>query len=217
VNHVRNSSRNSVQDLYDEFGNLKSTATPTSDPTTNTTKWSINDELKTGGLAALFASLSGGLGVSYMALSPSRIAFDSGATSNLASVTSLIISVVTLVVGSSMVSFLPPFYVGGLLFYAGIGYLLDGVLDGIQFYTKPEYLVIWIIAITSIFFGSFAAIGIGIVLASLLFIARYSHSPFVRLIKQIKPNSDSPMAAKVVHQHNEDIGTYNCQFKHFFC
>lgn len=105
-------------------------------------KWSVAGELKTGGLAAMLASLTGGLGVTYFALSPSRIANDCGATSNVASITALAVCAVTMLAGSQIVAYMPPFYVGGLLFYAGIGYILDGVADGLRHGVQDEEAMI---------------------------------------------------------------------------
>jgi MFS superfamily sulfate permease-like transporter len=186
-------------------------------------KWSVAAELKTGGVAAIFASLTGGLGVIYFALSPTRIANDCGGSSNVASLSALVVTAVTMLAGSQFVSFMPPFYVGGLLFYAGIGYILDGVADGLSYYSKAEYAVIWVIVIASVALGSFAAIGIGIALAILIFVVRYSSSPFVRLVRHAEPaqrggssgggglGSASPSAAwtrsvsEYVHQSSAEI------------
>ncbi len=43
------------------------------------------------------------------------------------------------------------------------------------------------IVIASVALGSFAAIGIGIALAILIFVVRYSSSPFVRMVRHAEP------------------------------
>ncbi len=85
-----------------------------------------------------------------------------------------------------------------------------------SYYSKAEYAVIWVIVIASVALGSFAAIGIGIALAILIFVVRYSSSPFVRMVRHAEPaarggnGAASPSAwtrsvSEYVHQCSAEI------------
>ena len=78
------------------------------------------------------------------------------------------------------------------------------MIEGFTYYTKAEYTVIWAIVTTSVFFGSFASIGIGFALAIVIFLVRYSNSPFVRLIRNPELHGVvgwSHSVSQYVHQH----------------
>jgi len=70
--------------------------------------------------------------------------------------------------------------VGGLLFYAGLAYLIEGLWDCRLLMTHWEYACTVLISGVSVAFGMLEGVGIGIVISSVLFIATYSNQPFVR-------------------------------------
>jgi hypothetical protein len=148
---------------------------PSHDPTVESFKpWTTNHELWVAGLSGMIAAATGGASVAYLALSPTRISYDTGSTTNLASLASLFINIITFFVGSSVVSIFPPFHVGGLTFYAGLGYFLDGVFAERLMLSWLEYAMVWLIVLFSFLFGMIQAVGLGLCLAIMAFIVKYS-------------------------------------------
>ena len=86
----------------------------------------LNQEMKTAGIGSLLAGLAGGAGISYVTLSPTKINHASGGRSQAASIAAMLVNVLVLLLGHEPIFLLPPAFVGGLLFYAGIIYLQEG-------------------------------------------------------------------------------------------
>jgi MFS superfamily sulfate permease-like transporter len=132
-------------------------------------------ELLTAGFAATAAAVSGGAGVTYMCQSPSKINMEAGGRgSQWSAGACLLVNIIVMIVGQSITAFMPSFVVAGLLFYAGMAYAAEGVYDSRSQLDRYEYVVVVSIALLSLLWGLFQAVGIGLGLLALMFLVRYA-------------------------------------------
>ncbi len=145
-----------------------------------------------------------------------------------------------------MVNLMPGFFVGGLLWYAGYGYIVEGIWDPYKTMPRREYVMIWLIVLFSFFFstscnslacafafslmvrasicllsGLMQAVGLGLALACLAFIWRYSSSPFVRSVHHphhLLTGSARQKQSKISHLslRHDDISIMHLQGYLFF-
>jgi MFS superfamily sulfate permease-like transporter len=164
-------------------------------------QWTTSHEMAVAGLSSLCSSLSGGCCITYLSLSPTRVSYDTGSTTNVAVLASLVVNVVTFFVGSTVVSVFPAFHVGGLMFYAGLGYFLDGVMEDRVWLSIGEYGLVWLMPVFAFAWGIMAAVGIGLGLIVLAFVVRYSCNQFIVSPTEIRhgPVSLAPAILEGIH------------------
>ncbi len=133
----------------------------------------LDAELKSNGLANLFAAPFGGL-VGCIALSRSLLNFKAGATSRISGMAAALLCAGVLLAGGPFLAFFPRPVLGGLLLYLGLSLLIEWVYDGWWRLSRFDYaLVIAIIVIIAVF-GFLPGVGVGIVAATILFAFNYS-------------------------------------------
>ncbi|HTX90039.1 MAG TPA: SulP family inorganic anion transporter [Anaerolineales bacterium] len=141
----------------------------------------LNRELLTAG----FANLAGGLGgspVGYQALSLSALSYRLGAKSRLVNLVSALLCGAALFFGASMISYFPRPVLGGMLLFVGLNFLVDWLIDARKLLPTVDYLLVWAILIVIASVGFLEGIGVGILIAAILFVVTYSR---VNAIKNI--------------------------------
>lgn len=141
----------------------------------------LNRELQTAG----WANLAGGLGgspVGYQTLSLSALAHRVGARSRLVSLISGLICGITLFFGGSLISYVPRFVLGGMLFYLGLSFLVDWLVDARRSLPVVDYLLVWVILIIIAVIGFLQGIGAGILIAVVLFVVSYSRVNAIKTV-----------------------------------
>jgi SulP family sulfate permease len=139
----------------------------------------LDAELKSNGLANVFAAPFGGL-VGCIALTRTLLNFRAGATSRVSGMAAALLCAGMLLAGAQFVTYIPRAVLGGLLLYLGLSLLIEWVYDGWWRLSRFDYgLVLAIIVIIAVF-GFLPGVGVGILAATLLFAFNYSRINVVK-------------------------------------
>jgi len=133
----------------------------------------LNRELRAAGLATFVVGLGGGM-VGFHSLSLSRLAISMGARSRWVGVGSALICGAVLFFGVSVVSLVPQFVCGGLLFFLGLTFLWEWIYEARRTLTAVDYAVVLLIVAVVGAVGYPEGVGVGIIAAVVIFIHNYS-------------------------------------------
>ena len=128
-----------------------------------------NREFRATGLANVVAGFGGGTTASMIVPASLRSKLF-GASTRLTGIFAALIIAAALFLGDGMLELVPIPLVGGILFFAGLGMLDEGLLRTRQRLPRMEYGVIVLIAGVTVVFGLFEGVGAGM-LATLVFFA----------------------------------------------
>jgi len=133
----------------------------------------LNKELRAAGLANLAGGFSGGM-VGFQSLSLSSLPLGMGVRSRLVGLFSALACLGLLWVGTGLLSYIPKFILGGILFYNGLSFLAEWIVDAyFRLVREDYYLVVLILTIVAVA-GYLQGIGAGIIIATVLFVLKYS-------------------------------------------
>lgn len=141
----------------------------------------LNRELMAAGGANLLGGVFG-FPVGYQTLGFSALPNRFGAKSRLVGVSTGLFCLLALFVGASVISYFPRFVMGGMLFFLGLSFLAEWLVDSFKLLPRVDYALIWVMLIIIDRVGFLAAIGAGIVISSLLFVVSYGR---VNVIKNV--------------------------------
>ena len=133
----------------------------------------LNRELQAAG----WANLAGGLGgssVGYQALGFSALAHRLEAKSRLVNLISGLLCGVALFFGASLISYFPRPILGGMLFYLGLSFLVEWLIDARKSLPIWDYLLVWVILVVIATVGFLQGVAAGIFIAAILFVISYS-------------------------------------------
>jgi SulP family sulfate permease len=133
----------------------------------------LNRELQSAGAGTLLAGLAGGM-VGFHSLSMSRLALSMGARSRWVGIISAICCGLVFWVGPSVVSFVPLFVCGGLLFFLSAIFLFEWIYEARLKLTGLDYMVVLLILSVVGTVGYPEGVAVGIVAAVVLFVHNYS-------------------------------------------
>lgn len=156
----------------------------------------LNREL----LTASFANLANGLGsspVGFQTLSLSALAHRLGARSRLTNLISALLCGAVLFFGASLISYFPRPVLGGLLLFLGLSFLAEWLVDARRSLPLIDYLLLWIILIIIATIGFLQGVGVGILIAAIIFVITYSRVNAIRNIlngENYHSNVDRPRA-----------------------
>ena len=134
----------------------------------------IDRELRVDGLGNLIAGLFGGM-VGYLMVGRSLLNQKAGANSRLAGLVVAALCLVILFWGAPILAYLPRPVMGGLLLYLGLTLLVEWVYDAWFKVSRLDYALILIILFVVATRGFLVGVGMGIIIACLLFVVSYSH------------------------------------------
>ena len=126
-------------------------------------------EFQTGGLATVVAGLGGGT-VATVVVPASLRSKLLGANTRLTGVVAALVIGTALIFGDGMLEFVPAPFVGGMLIFAGVGMLDQGLVRSHRRLPVYEFGIIVLIFVTIIAFGLLEGLGVGM-LATLVFFA----------------------------------------------
>lgn len=141
----------------------------------------LNRELISAGGANLLGGVFG-FPVGYQTLGFSALPNRFGAKSRLVGVSTGLFCFAALVVGASVISYFPRFVMGGMLFFLGLSFLAEWLIDSFKLLPRMDYALIWVMLIIIDRIGFLAAIGAGVIISSLLFVISYGR---VNVIKNV--------------------------------
>ena len=133
----------------------------------------LNRELISIGAANIAGGLAGS-SVGYHHLGVSSIALRLGTTSRLVALFAALVSGLALLFGASLLSLIPKFVVGGLIFFVGLSFLVEWLYDAWFQLGLIDYTLVWIILIVVGAVGFLQGVGVGIIIAIILFVVNYS-------------------------------------------
>lgn len=150
----------------------------------------LNRELITAGLLNL-AAAAGGSPVGYQTLSMSALSHRLGARTRLVNIVFSLLCGVVLLFGASLVSYFPNFMLGGMTVYLGLVFLVDWLVDARRSLPALDYLLVWAIVLVIAAVGFLQGVGVGILIAAILFVVTYSR---VNVVK-------NALNGRVFHSH----------------
>jgi SulP family sulfate permease len=139
----------------------------------------LNRELRASGLANLAASLVAGL-VGYQQISLSALNFKGRAPSRLVGLIAGGLCILALFAGTSMLSLFPKVIIGGLLFYLGLTFLVEWVIESWFTMSKIDYFIVILILLVTATIGFMEAVALGLIVAVVLFVVGFSRIDVVR-------------------------------------
>jgi SulP family sulfate permease len=135
----------------------------------------LNRELRTGGVANLLSGLLGGM-IGFHDLPYTALNYSVGARGRLAGIVAGLVCLVLLLIGTSLLAYVPKPLLSGLLFYLGLNFLDEWVVQGRKRLGRVDYgvvlLMLFIIALTNFLVG----VGIGLILTIIIFVVNYSRT-----------------------------------------
>ena len=141
----------------------------------------LNRELLTAGCANLIGGL-GGSPVGYQTLGLSALAYRLGAKSRLVNLISGLLCGAALWFGASLISYFPKPVLGGMLFFLGLSFMAEWLVDAYKRLPLIDYLLVWIILVVIAVLGFLPGIGVGIFVSAMIFVFNYSR---INAIKNI--------------------------------
>ena len=130
-------------------------------------------EFAATGLASLVAGLGGGTAASMIVPASLRSQLF-GAATRLTGVVAALVLAAALFLGDGMLELVPVPLVGGMLFFAGVGMLDEGLLRSRKRLPWSEYGIILLIVAIITVFGLFEGVGAGMLAALVFFAVRLS-------------------------------------------
>ena len=132
-----------------------------------------NRELSATGLASVVAGLGGGTPASMIVPASLRSRLF-GAATRLTGIVAALVIAASLFLGDGMLDLVPVPLVGGILVFAGLGMLDEGLVRSRKRLPWTEYGVIVLIAGVTVVFGLFEGVGAGMAATLLFFAVRLS-------------------------------------------
>jgi len=139
----------------------------------------LDRELCVAGIANIVTGACGGM-VGHLSVSRSLLNRQAGATHRLSGIVAALFCGAVAIWGSAVLSFLPRSILGGLLLYLGLGLLIEWVYDAYFRLSRLDYALVLIILLIGAQFGFLAGVGVGLLIACLLFVITYSSLRVIR-------------------------------------
>jgi SulP family sulfate permease len=158
----------------------------------------VNHELQSAGATNFIAGLFSTGPVGFHSPGLSVLGHRMVENSRLIAVVSSLILGIALFFGAAFIVYLPKFLLGGFILYLGLSFLVEWVYDGWFKLSKIDYLLVIFILISIGVFGFIEGVGIGIVVAIVLFVIKYSR---INVVKHVLDGE--------VYQSNVDRSSAN--------
>ena len=139
----------------------------------------LDKELRVCGIANSLAGLLAGF-ICFQQLSLSALNYKIGANNRLTGLIAAALCLVVLLLGASLLGLFPKMVIGALLFYLGLSFLADWVIDGWSELPQVDYAIVITILLVTALVGFLEAVGVGLLLAVVLFVVSYSRIDVVR-------------------------------------
>jgi len=139
----------------------------------------LNRELKSTGMANLFACI-GFSPAGYIALSLSALSHKVGSDSRLVGLFSAALCGAALFFGASSLSYFPKSVAGSLVILIGLDFLTAWVYEGWFKLPKIDYCLVLLILVVIGIFGFLEGVAVGVVVAVMVFIVKYSRVSVIK-------------------------------------
>jgi len=138
-----------------------------------------NRELKTAGAVNIAAALGTG-SLSFQSLADTAFAYKLGGDRFIMILIYVAITLGVIIVGPAPIAYVPNFILGGLLLYVGLSLLIQWVWTARTKLPLSDYIVVVVILLVIAGYGILEGVAIGIALATILFVHRYSRLSVIR-------------------------------------
>lgn len=140
---------------------------------------SLNRELRAAGAGNILAGAVGGF-VSFQQLGLSSMNHKAGSASRLTGLIAAAVCTFVLLLGGATLSLFPKFVLGSLVAFLGISFLVDTLIDNWSKLPATDYAVIILILLVAATVGFMEAVAVGLLVAVILFVVKYSRIDLVR-------------------------------------
>ena len=179
----------------------------------------LDHELRSSGLANILSALGGGT-PGFQTLSLSTLGHRLKADSRLIGIFSAAVCGVVLAFGAPVLSLLPKPVIGALLFFLGLSFLVEWIYNSWFKLPHGEYAIILLILVAMNVFGVLQGVGLGILLATALFVVDYSRAGVVKHAlsgASFRSNVDRPkLYEQLLRSRGESIHILELQGYIFF-
>lgn len=139
----------------------------------------LNRELRVTGLANIATGFLGGF-VACLSTSRTLLAQKAGATGRLSGLVVAAMGFLMVLYGDPVIAYTPKPVLGGLLLYLGLSLLVQWLYESWHKLRLADYALIWVILLAIGTAGLLTGIGVGIVIASIIFTITYSRVPILK-------------------------------------
>lgn len=139
----------------------------------------LDRELRAAGIANILAGLAGGA-IGYQTLSLSSLSRRMGARSRFVGVAAAAVCVAVLLLGSSMLAYIPRPVAGMVLLLLGLSFLTEWVIDARRQLPTADYAIVLLILLVIAVVGVLPGVAIGLGIAVALFVVRYSRIDVIK-------------------------------------
>ena len=142
----------------------------------------LDSELQANGIANLLVSICGGT-AGHITPDNTLLNSRAGATNRLSGLIAALFCGAILCFGGSLLAYIPMFIVGGLNLYLGLSLLKEWVYDSWFKLSHFDYVLVLAILAIVASFGFLEGVGVGILIACLMFVVNYSRLDVVSNIQ----------------------------------
>jgi SulP family sulfate permease len=167
----------------------------------------VNHELKVMGVANFLSALGSGM-VGILSFNRSLINYNAGATNRVAGIMTGGICAAILFADTSFLAYVPKFVLGSLLFYTGLRFLYDWVYDAHKKLPLLDYVLVVLILVIVATSGFLSGVIIGILIACLLFVVKYSN---IEVVKQELSGDRRFSIYERSFEHQQALSKYGSQ------
>lgn len=133
----------------------------------------LNRELRVAGWGNIFSTLAGGT-IGFHSLSSTLMSYRMHARGWLVGSIIGAICLLTLVGGAAFLAYVPKPLLGGLLFYLGLDFIYEWLIEGRRKLNRAEYGVVLLIVVIVAAAGFLIGVAVGLALMVALFVINYS-------------------------------------------
>ncbi len=163
----------------------------------------LNRELISTGIANIAGGMIGS-STGYHQLGISALAFRMGISNRLVSLFAASVTGLALLFGASVLSLMPKLIVGGLILFVGLSFLVEWLYDAWFQLPHTDYALVWLILIVVGLAGFLEGVGMGIVIATILFVVNYSRIDIIKdslTGETYRSNTERPLEHRQLIQH----------------
>jgi SulP family sulfate permease len=171
----------------------------------------LDRELNVAGAANIVGGLIGGM-VGFTSINLSKLVLNIGVRGRLVGVLCALGCAAILVFGTELITYFPKPLLGGLLLFIGIDFLIEWVYKSARELPRTDLVIVLIILVVAGFVDFFPGIMVGVILAFVIFVIRYSG---VEVIKQAFSGADrhsnverSPEQTKFLERQGQTIQVF---------
>jgi sulfate permease, SulP family len=141
-----------------------------------------NFDLETMGISNFVSGIAGGGFVGYPSTTFTVMQHNLGASTRLSGILSALIPLIVLGLGAGFLGYIPRFIVGGLLIYFGYQFIDYWIIKQLKQASLSYICILASIVVTSLWLGFVPSVGVGLLVAIVFFLFKYSQTSVIRYV-----------------------------------